>query len=107
MEQICVSPTYELRSALLLQQSRPVSNWKEEPNSLRVLPFCHDLGHYLRFPLLWGFFRVSVHPIGPRLAAPRWVEASCRWGGYDLGFRGEEFGSGPAVRTPPSNSDSK
>jgi hypothetical protein len=41
----------------------------------------HDLRRNfpLRFPLLCGFFRVSIHPSGPRLTAPRWVTASCRW----------------------------
>jgi hypothetical protein len=45
---------------------------------------------------LWlcGDFLVSVHPSGPRLAAPRWVKASYQWSGFDLGLGGEEFGSG-------------
>ena len=49
--------------------------------------------HYV-FPLLCGFFLVSGHPSGPRLAASRWVEASYRWSGFDLGLGGEECGSG-------------
>jgi len=49
--------------------------------------------HYI-FPLLCGFFLVSVHPSGPRLSASRWVKASYRWSGFDLGLGGEEFGSG-------------
>ena len=68
----------------------------------------------LRFPLLCRFFHFFVHPSGPRLAAPRWVKASYRWSGFDLGLLpaalasvpfgfvlvrvrvlgGEEFGSG-------------
>ena len=44
-------------------------------------------------PVLW-LFLVAVHPSRPRLAAPRWVKASYRWSGFDLGLGGEEFGSG-------------
>ena len=39
---------------------------------------CEVTIHYV-FPLLCGFFLVSVHPSGPRLAASRWVKASYRW----------------------------
>jgi len=44
---------------------------------------CEETIHYV-FPLLCGFFLVSVHPSGPRLAASRWVKASYRWSGFDL-----------------------
>jgi len=54
---------------------------------------CEKTIHYV-FPLLCGFFLVSVHPSGPRLAASRWVKASYRWSGFDLGLGGEECGSG-------------
>ena len=54
---------------------------------------CEETIHYV-FPLLCGFFLVSVHPRGPRLAASRWVKASYRWSGFDLGLGGEECGSG-------------
>ena len=39
---------------------------------------CEETIHFV-FPLLCGFFLVSVHPSGPRLAASRWVKASYRW----------------------------
>ena len=48
----------------------------------------------LRSPLLCGFFHFFIHPSGPWLAAPWWVNASYRWSGYDSGLGGEEFGSG-------------
>ena len=54
---------------------------------------CEETIHYV-FPLLCGYFLVSDHPSGPRLAASRWVEASYRWSGFDLGLGGEECGSG-------------
>jgi len=49
--------------------------------------------HYVS-PLLKGFFLVFAHPSGPRPAASRWVIASYRWCGFDLGLGREECGSG-------------
>ena len=45
--------------------------------ALNLCMICEKNFHY-DFPWLCGFFHISVHLSGPRLAAPRWGKASHR-----------------------------
>jgi len=53
---------------------------------------CEETIHYV-FPCFVAFSLSLCILMGlARLAAFRWVKASYRWSGFDLGLGGEEFG---------------